>query len=182
MRYVKKLRQCLSLEKYMVPVSVWKGRLNGAVTFILPQGTELENHDLITFFIREVAGFLSRRDAEAALKESDQFTREIIHNAKEGIVVYDRNFNYLIWNPFMESITGIPASEARGKNALELFPHLREQKVEILMQRALNGETVRSPDIPYYIQKTGKIGVGIRYLQSTFKRSGRDYWHYCYYP
>ncbi len=136
----------------------WKEKLNGAVTFILPQGAELENHALITFFVRQVAGFLSRRDAEAALKESDQFTREIIHNAKEGIVVYDRNFNYLIWNPFMESITGIPASEARGKNALELFSHLREQKVEILMQRALKGETVRSPDTPYYIQKTRKSG------------------------
>ena len=136
----------------------WKGRLNGAVTFILPRGAELENHDLITFFIRQVAGFLSRRDAEEALKESDQFTREIIHNAKEGIIVYDRNFNYLVWNPFMESITGISASEALGKNALELFPHLREQRVEILMQRALDGETVRSPDIPYYVEKTKKSG------------------------
>jgi len=136
----------------------WKGRLKGAVTFILPQGAELENHDLITFFIRQVAGFLSRRDTEAALKESDQFTREIIDNIKEGIVVYDRNFNYQVWNPFMEVLTGISASEALGKNAFELFPHLREQKVDILLQRALGGETIRSHDIPYHVQKTQKSG------------------------
>ncbi len=136
----------------------WKGRLNGAATFILPQGAELENHDLITFFIRQVAGFLSRRDAETALKESDQFTKEIIDNTKEGIVVYDRNFNYVVWNPFMESLTGFCASEALGKNAFELFPHLREQKVDILLQRALEGETVRSPDTPYHVRKTGKSG------------------------
>ena len=136
----------------------WKGRLNGAVTFILPQGAELENHDLITFFIRQVAGFLSRRDAEAALKESDQFTREIIHNTKEGVVVFDRNFNYLVWNPFMESLTGFSASETLGKNGLDLFPHLREQKVDILLQRALAGETVRSPDIPYHVPQTKKSG------------------------
>jgi PAS domain S-box-containing protein len=136
----------------------WKGRLNGAVTFILPKGVELENHDLITFFIRQVAGFLSRRDAEAALKESEQFIREIINNAKEGIVVYDRNFNYLVWNPFMESLTGISASEALGKNAFELFPHLLDQKVNILLQRALDGETVLSPDTPYHVEKTRKSG------------------------
>lgn len=136
----------------------WKGRLNGAATFILPQGADLENHDLITFFIRQVAGFLSRRDAEAALKESEQFNREIIHNTKEGVVVYDRNFNYLVWNPFMESLSGISASEARGKNGFDLFPHLREQKVDILLQRALAGETVRSPDIPYHVPQTKKSG------------------------
>jgi PAS domain S-box-containing protein len=136
----------------------WKGRLNGAVIFILPQEVELENHDLITFFIRQVAGFLSRRDAEAALKESDQFRREIIHNSKEGIVVYDRNFNYLVWNPFMESLTGFTASETLGKNGLDLFPHLREQKVDILLQRALAGETVRTPDIPYHVPQTKKSG------------------------
>jgi PAS domain S-box-containing protein len=136
----------------------WKGRLNGAVTFILPKRVELENHDLITFFIRQVAGFLSRRDAEAALKESEQFTREIIQNAKEGIVVYDRNLNYLVWNPFMESLTGISASEALGKNGLYLFPHLREQRVDMLLQRALAGETIRSSDIPYQISQTKKSG------------------------
>ena len=136
----------------------WNERLNGAATFILPQGAELENHDLVTFFIRLVAGFLSRKDAETTLKESDQFTRDIIQNAKEGIIVYDRNFNYLVWNPFMESLTGFPASETLGKNAFELFPHLREQKVDILLQRALDGETVRSQDIPYHVQKTRKSG------------------------
>jgi PAS domain S-box-containing protein len=136
----------------------WKGKLSGAVTFILPREAELERPEQVTFFIRQVAGFLSRKDAEAALKESDQFTREIIDNIKEGIVVYDRNFNYLVWNPFMESLTGVSASEALGKNAFELFPHLQEQKVDILMQRALAGETVRSPDIPYHVQKTQKSG------------------------
>ena len=49
----------------------WKGRLNGATTFILPKEAELEHPDLITFFIRQVAGFLSRRSAETALRESE---------------------------------------------------------------------------------------------------------------
>ena len=99
-----------------------------------------------------------RKKAENALLESEQFTKEIIYNAKEGIIVYDRNFNYLVWNPFMELLTGITESEALGKNAFELFPHLQEQKVDILLQQALEGEIVRSPDIPYFVPKTKKSG------------------------
>nr|WP_319540854.1 PAS domain S-box protein [uncultured Methanospirillum sp.] len=99
-----------------------------------------------------------KKRAEEALRESEQFTREIIQNAKEGIIVYDRDFNYLAWNPFMESFTGIKASEVLGKNGFDLFPHLQEQKVDILLQRALSGETVHSPDISYHIPQTKKSG------------------------
>ena len=58
----------------------------------------------------------------------------------------------------MESLTGISASEALGKNAFELFPHLQEQKVDILLQRALDGEIVQSPDTPYHVPQTKKSG------------------------
>jgi PAS domain S-box-containing protein len=58
----------------------------------------------------------------------------------------------------MESITGMSASETLGKNGLDLFPHLQEQKVDILLQRALAGETVRSLDIPYHVPQTKKSG------------------------
>ncbi|MCX6701563.1 MAG: PAS domain S-box protein, partial [Methanomicrobiales archaeon] len=92
------------------------------------------------------------------LKEREQFIQEIIHNAKEGIIVYDRNFNYRVWNPFMEAITGISATEALGNNAIDLFPHLKEQKIHILLQRALSGETVQSPDTPYHVPQTRKSG------------------------
>ena len=136
----------------------WKGSLKGVATFILPRGTELERRDLITFFIRQVAGFLSRIEAEQNLKEREQFAREIINNAKEGIVVVDRDYTHLVWNPFMESLTGIPASEVLGKNVLEQFPHMRKTELGILLQRARDGETVRSPDMPYHIPHTGKSG------------------------
>ncbi|MEI6293307.1 MAG: PAS domain S-box protein, partial [Methanomicrobiales archaeon] len=99
-----------------------------------------------------------RKRAEAALKEREQFIQEIIHNAKEGIIVYDRNFNYRVWNPFMESITGISATGALGNNAIDLFPHLKEQKIHILLQRALSGETVQSPDTPYHVPQSRKSG------------------------
>ena len=50
----------------------------------------------------------------------------------------------------MERMTGALAVDVLGRNALDLFPHLHEQGVDKLLTRALNGETVTSPDIQFY--------------------------------
>jgi PAS domain S-box-containing protein len=67
----KKIEEILFLGKIYTAGISWKGSLKGTATFLLPEGAELENHDLITFFIRQVAGFLSRKDSEAALKANE---------------------------------------------------------------------------------------------------------------
>jgi PAS domain S-box-containing protein len=112
----------------------------------------------ITHFIAIKQDVTERKRAEKALRESEQFSREVIASAQEGVVVYDREFRYQVWNRFMEELTGVPASEALGKHGFDLFPHLREQKVEGLLQRALAGEVVRSPDMPFRVPTTGKSG------------------------
>lgn len=99
-----------------------------------------------------------RKQAEESLRESDQFNREIISSAKEGIIVYDSKFRYLVWNQFMENLTGISSSETIGKTAFELFPHLIEQGIDRLLERAMAGEMATSVDTPYCIPQTGKSG------------------------
>lgn len=111
-----------------------------------------------SLYIKSKEEIDERKQAEESLRESDQFNREIITSAKEGIIVYDLNFCYLVWNQFMETLTGIPSSEAIGKNAFESFPHLIEQGIDRLLERAIAGETATSVDTPYYIPKTGKSG------------------------
>jgi diguanylate cyclase (GGDEF)-like protein/PAS domain S-box-containing protein len=96
--------------------------------------------------------------AERALRETNQFASEIIDNAGEGIVVYDRNLRYLIWNRFMEDMTGLPAGEVIGRRATDVFPHMREQEVDKLLERAMAGETVASPDIHFYVPNTERQG------------------------
>jgi diguanylate cyclase (GGDEF)-like protein/PAS domain S-box-containing protein len=96
--------------------------------------------------------------AERALRETNQFAAEIIENAGEGIVVYDKDLNYLLWNRFMEDLTGIPAEDVIGKHAMDLFPHIREQHVDELVSRAMEGQTVASPDINYYVPGSNRRG------------------------
>jgi diguanylate cyclase (GGDEF)-like protein/PAS domain S-box-containing protein len=95
---------------------------------------------------------------EKALRETNRFAHEIIDNAGEGIVVLDSELRYTLWNRFMEDMTGLAPKEVIGKVAGDLFPHVREQGVDTLLQRALAGETVASPDVHYIVPQTGREG------------------------
>ncbi|UCH95288.1 MAG: PAS domain S-box protein [Candidatus Aminicenantes bacterium] len=99
-----------------------------------------------------------RRQAEKALLEAIQFNRAVISDAGEGIIVYDKEFRYVVWNKFMEHLSGMPAEQVLGKKAFDLFPHLREQGVDKLLAKALSGQKARADDTPFYIPGTDKKG------------------------
>ncbi|HSK21113.1 MAG TPA: EAL domain-containing protein [Longimicrobiales bacterium] len=99
-----------------------------------------------------------RKRAERRLRESEHFTRAIISSVRQGIIVYDRELRYQVWNRFMEEITGLSAERVIGTHAVDEFPHLLEQGVEALLRRALAGETVYSQDTPFVIPDTRRSG------------------------
>jgi PAS domain S-box-containing protein len=109
---------------------------------------------------RQITGFdvTERKRAEQAARESSEFNRQIIASAREGVIVYDRQLRYVVWNPFVEEMTGVRAEDVAGKFCLDVFPFLREQGIHDLLQRALAGETVSSPDFQYTVAASGKAG------------------------
>ncbi len=88
-----------------------------------------------------------RRRADESLREMHQFNREIIDGASEGIIVYDTALRYVVFNRFMENLTGMRAEEVLGKYAPDVFPFLREKGMDVLLRRALAGEVVTCPDV-----------------------------------
>ncbi|MGE5458393.1 MAG: PAS domain S-box protein [Methanococcaceae archaeon] len=96
--------------------------------------------------------------AEKALKEANQFNRQIIQSAREGIVVYDRELKYQVWNPFMENLTGLKASCVVGKHPDDLFPFLNDNGIIEQVKSSLHGETVSETDFDFNIKSTGKSG------------------------
>ncbi|HEX8251839.1 MAG TPA: EAL domain-containing protein [Thermoanaerobaculia bacterium] len=96
--------------------------------------------------------------AARELDETNRFATEIIDNAGEGIVVYDRELRYVVWNRFMEGMTGMRAADVLGRRAVELFPHLRERQIDELLRRAFAGETVSSPDTHFVVPANGRSG------------------------
>ncbi|HMD83273.1 MAG TPA: PAS domain S-box protein [Terriglobia bacterium] len=126
----------------------------------------------VTHFIAIKQDVTQRKRAEKALRESEQFNREVIANAQEGVVVYDGEFRYQVWNRFMEELTGVAASETLGKQALDLFPHLRKGNVDLKLRRSLAGEVVHSADMPFHISATGKTGWVSSVYSPHFDASG----------
>jgi PAS domain S-box-containing protein len=89
----------------------------------------------------------AQKRSETALRDAIQFNRAIVEDAGEGIIVYDRELRYKVFNPFMERLTGKRAEEVLGKVATEVFPRLRTNGIEALLKRALTGEVVKISDV-----------------------------------
>jgi PAS domain S-box-containing protein len=98
------------------------------------------------------------RRNQSELEQALQFNREVISSVGEGLVVYDPDSRYVVWNPFMERLTGLPASEVIGRVSHELFPHIDELGLNRLHARALAGETLSTEDTAFRVPLTGRSG------------------------
>ncbi|QWV93448.1 PAS domain-containing protein [Geomonas oryzisoli] len=115
-------------------------RADGSVTWIETSKMPLTDEDGA---VRGVLGIYeditARKLAEERLSETLQFNQEIINSAREGIIVYDRELRYLVWNPYMEEISGRPAAEVVGKRPAEVFPWLAETGLVRRLEQLLAG-------------------------------------------
>jgi diguanylate cyclase (GGDEF)-like protein/PAS domain S-box-containing protein len=80
-----------------------------------------------------------------------------------GIAVCDRDFRYLLWNRFMETLTGLSAAEVLGRDALEIYPHLRDERLEPVLRRVLDGESVSLPDRHYVVPGVRSGWIWVQY-------------------
>jgi PAS domain S-box-containing protein len=119
---------------------------------------EQDINDIILSVLSISRDITERKKAEVALQEYSKFNTEVIKSAQEGIIVYGLDMKYLLWNPFMENFTGIPASEVLGKHPTDLFPFLKDAGVIEIIEKALKGESSYAVDFPFNIPITGKSG------------------------
>src|SRR4030095_9499166 len=96
-----------------------------------------------------------RRSLARVLNEIDL---HIISTSRQGIIVYDRDLTYMLWNSIMEEMTGLSSSEVIGKHHSELFPFLQEQGLDRLLDAAVEGHQTSTPEFAYYVPNTGRSG------------------------
>ena len=87
-----------------------------------------------------------------------KFATRLLDSAGEGIVVFDRELRYRIWNRFMEARSGLSADQVIGKISYELFPDLLSQGVVDDLRRALSGERVEGADTRFGSESLGVQG------------------------
>ncbi|MGE5848982.1 MAG: sigma 54-interacting transcriptional regulator, partial [Candidatus Methylomirabilota bacterium] len=140
----------LGAESYLgIPIFGASGQVIGHLAILHDRPMEQDDQGVATLkiFAGRAGAELQRQRAEQSLREMHQFSQEIIHGASEGIIVYDADLRYLVFNRFMEQLTGKRADEVVGKYAPDVFPFLRENGMEDLLRRALQGEVVTTPDL-----------------------------------
>ena len=99
-----------------------------------------------------------RKRVEESLRELVQFNQQIIAGAQEGIIVYDTDLRYKVWNPFMERLTKLSAAEVVGKLAVEVFPFLTETGVAATWARALEGGELETIEFEHRLPQAGQVG------------------------
>jgi PAS domain S-box-containing protein len=98
------------------------------------------------------------KKTQRALEVSSQFNSQIINSVQEGIIVYDLYLHYQLWNPFMEQLYGIPASQVLGKHPSELFRFIGEAGVIDNLKKTSIGEITDAIDFPFDLPVSGKSG------------------------
>ena len=118
----------------------------------------LDDAGELTGILHIVRDITEKKKIEEALQDALTFNLEIISSVGAGVIVYDRQFRYREWNWFMEYLTGMKKASVLGKKAVEIFPHLKEQGIDRLLEQALSGETVVSQDTHFRAPATGMSG------------------------
>ena len=137
-------------------------------------GPFTKNERKLLMAYAEVAGrLLQRYETESAFSDMKKFNDTIITNAREGIIVYDKQFRYRVWNKYMVELTGIKEKDVLGKKYTEMIPYMKEQKLDEMLQKALDGHIVESDDTQYSIPGTGKKGWFRASYSPQWSKSGK---------
>jgi PAS domain S-box-containing protein len=110
-----------------------------------------------------VAGELERKTVAAELRESHEFNRQVIDSV-QGLVAYDPDLRYVLWNRHMQALSGLSAAEVVGRRPSELFPFTVECGVEEVIRRALAGSPAEIDGIRFHFPQSGRSGwSSVRY-------------------
>lgn len=131
----------------------------GARDYIVKDTNFLELIPLVINKVsKEIQNEKKIQKTENELLELSQFNNQIVSNVHEGIVVFDMNMNYKVWNPFMENLFGISASEILDKKLQDCFPFLENAGIISNIEEALLGNYPPTVDYSFFVNASGKSG------------------------
>jgi PAS domain S-box-containing protein len=113
---------------------------------------------LVFILVRQAFKTVSTENARPDLSSLGALGDQILYNLRNGALVVDLDMRYRVWNPAMERISGVAAGQVLGRKPLELFPFLQERGIYPLMERALRGESVVSPEYPFHVPIADRRG------------------------
>jgi diguanylate cyclase (GGDEF)-like protein/PAS domain S-box-containing protein len=114
--------------------------------------------------VRAIRYACERKRAEAALREAHEYISQVVQSVQDGIIVYDRELRYHVWNSAMQALSGVPAAQVVGRHARKAPPPWGEATMITTLQRALAGAVIIVPEFAYRKPDDGRN----RWLAATF--------------
>ena len=96
------------IETYLAPLDAWY-----SVSIYSPQKE---------YFVAVFEVITQRKQAENALRQSEVRYRDLADSISDVFFAMDCDMKYTYWNKASEQLTGIPATEALGKDFFDIFP------------------------------------------------------------
>ncbi|HEX8234655.1 MAG TPA: PAS domain S-box protein [Abditibacteriaceae bacterium] len=91
-----------------------------------------------------------------ALNPGDrQLLQQLAQSSSDGIVAFDREFRYIVWNEAMERLTGMSRRETLGRSIFDLFPTLLETPDGESLKATLDGQASKVHEGYFLISATG---------------------------
>ncbi len=99
-----------------------------------------------------------RKKVEKEIRMASDFSERLLKSSVDGILAFDKNSLIKVWNPGLESMTGIRRVDALGKSVYDVFPFLHDIGEDKSIDEALKGQSTISKDKWFNLPETGKKG------------------------
>jgi PAS domain S-box-containing protein len=105
-------------------------------------------------------------------QEQDLFLKCLLEANVDGIIAFDHECRYTLWNRAMERFSGVRRENVIGKYAFDLFPSLKASGEDKFYLSALGGRTIVAEARPYNIPETGRSGFFDGYYSPRHDENG----------
>ncbi len=115
-----------------------------------------EEKNILMFISEQVAMAISRRQAEEALRESEEMFRTVVVNAQSGIVLIDDDFRPVYANDELLQMIGFTRHEFIGRDFRRFLDQESRELIIERYQRRQKGEAVPSRYEFTFVRKDGR--------------------------
>jgi PAS domain S-box-containing protein len=96
--------------------------------------------------LRVVKGIRDARTADRLLRQEKEFSDLVVTLSDQGIVIFDKSLTALLWNPGMEALLGVRATEVLGRPLDAAASLFRRRAVHGAMLKAADGVSTTVED------------------------------------
>jgi PAS domain S-box-containing protein len=138
---------------------------------------QVEVIEMISTLGSQIGQFIERKEAEEALRESEESFRTLAQTASDAIITIDEASTILFANPAVEKVFGYTAHELRGRQITLLMPdylrrlhHAGLKRYQETGRRHISWEGVELPGL-----RKGGEEVPLEISFGEFEKNGRHY-------